>query len=219
MSLWKFGVVSMAFAALACGSSGSALDAGVNSDGGQHAGAGCATLKACCPNLPASQDPTECLTVADEGTSEACGISVAAYQTAGLCVDGGLRLPVMAEAGTSALGSMCIGSGNGADGLACCATGNDDCTGDYDCCGGSCMGGACTSIGSDCTASLGSRCTTPESCSCTTDSDCCQQATGAICSNSTVTTSGQRCCLMTGTSCGGDGDCCSGSCDTAQACD
>ncbi len=130
-------------------------------------------------------------------------------------------------------GSVCCGgSGSCADGLNCCAEEGSACGGDYDCCGGLCSGGGGDGFGNGgggtCVASanvsgsavLGSRCTTNASCACTTDDDCYQEATGAVCTNSTVTTAGKRCCLTTGIPCGGDGDCCSGSCDPTQlACD
>lgn len=119
-----------------------------------------------------------------------------------------------------AYGSVCVGAGSGADGLACCQE-DGACTADYECCGGLCSSGACTSSGNTgCTAALGSRCTSASLCACTTSDDCCQESTGAVCDQSAVTTAGKRCCLTTGTPCGGDGDCCSGSCDaTSVTCD
>jgi hypothetical protein len=63
--------------------------------GGGSGSGGCATLSSCCPNLPVSQDPSECLTVAKEGTDPACNESLATYQTAGYCEsDAGAYLSV-----------------------------------------------------------------------------------------------------------------------------
>jgi len=124
------------------------------------------------------------------------------------------------DAGT--LGSVCCGgTGSCADGLPCCVEEGAECTGDFDCCGGLCSSGTCASSGNTaCSASLGSRCTNKASCACTTDDDCCQENTGAVCSNSSVTTAGKRCCLTMGIPCEGNGDCCSGSCDgTTLVCD
>ncbi len=116
------------------------------------------------------------------------------------------------------LGSVCTNGGSGADGLECCQTEGAACDGDYECCGGLCSGGACAPSGNTgCSASLGSRCTSNATCACTTDEDCCQEPTGAVCTNSVVTTAGKRCCLNTGIPCGGNGDCCSGSCDSSTA--
>jgi hypothetical protein len=52
---------------------------------------GCGALSACCPTLPVAEDPMGCLTVAMEGTTEACTESLSTYQTAGYCFspDGG----------------------------------------------------------------------------------------------------------------------------------
>jgi hypothetical protein len=127
---------------------------------------------------------------------------------------GGGSVGVGTDAGTT--GSVCINGGSGADGLDCCQTEGAACDGDYDCCGGLCSSGACTSSGADgCSAALGSRCTSVATCGCTMDSDCCQVNTGAVCDESSVTTAGKRCCLTTGTPCGGNGDCCSGNCDSS----
>jgi hypothetical protein len=63
-------------------------DAGGGGGGGDGAG-GCAALSACCPNLPVSQNPMACLTVAMEGTAEACAESLATYEGAGYCSSGG----------------------------------------------------------------------------------------------------------------------------------
>lgn len=116
------------------------------------------------------------------------------------------------------LGSVCCeGAGSCSDGLACCQMEGNACDGDYDCCGGLCSGSTCASSGNTaCSASLGSRCTSAATCACTTDDDCCQAGTGAVCTNSSVTTAGKRCCLTTGIPCGGNGDCCSGNCDATQ---
>jgi len=121
---------------------------------------------------------------------------------------------------TDAGPAVCVNGGSGADGLECCQAEGSACGGDYDCCGGLCSGGSCVSSGNTaCSAALGSRCRAAASCACATDDDCCQQPTGAVCTNSSVTTSGKRCCLSMGIPCGGDGDCCSGSCDaTTLAC-
>jgi hypothetical protein len=125
---------------------------------------------------------------------------------------------VTTDAGTT--GSVCCGGGSCADGLPCCVTEGSACTADYDCCGGLCSGGTCVSSGAtSCGAALGSRCTSVATCACTTDEDCCQVGTGAVCTNSSVTTAGKRCCLQAGIPCGGNGDCCSGNCDSAaQTC-
>jgi hypothetical protein len=54
-------------------------------DGGTATVTGCAALQACCPNLPSSQVPSECLTVVQEGTALACQDSLAGYRSAGYC--------------------------------------------------------------------------------------------------------------------------------------
>ena len=124
------------------------------------------------------------------------------------------------DATTNTNGSVCVGAGNGADGIDCCVDNGGDCstTGDYACCTGLCSGGTCVaSANVGCIAALGSRCPSVATCACGTSDDCCQEATGAICGASTVTTVGKRCCLDTGIPCGSDGDCCSKSCDATQS--
>ncbi len=66
------------------------------SAGSVDVGGGCSALSACCPDLPVSQNPTECITVANEGTAKACSESLATYQSAGYCE---------AEAGVPSSGS------------------------------------------------------------------------------------------------------------------
>ena len=123
------------------------------------------------------------------------------------------------DGGTTTLGSVCIGVGNGSDGIPCCTATGDTCMNDYECCAGRCNGGNCDVTDPTFTAELGSRCTSVGTCACSNangSSDCFQ----GVCAASVVTTKGDRCCLETGIPCGADGDCCSDQCDsTASTCD
>jgi hypothetical protein len=49
-------------------------------------GSGCVALAACCPQLPVDADPTGCMAVAMDGTSEACTESLNDYEKSGYCV-------------------------------------------------------------------------------------------------------------------------------------
>jgi hypothetical protein len=54
----------------------------------------CETLKSCCSELDVSQDPDTCITVAGEGTPEACSASLSTYQSMGTCTDVMVNCPV-----------------------------------------------------------------------------------------------------------------------------
>jgi hypothetical protein len=69
--------------ALAAIQSGGVCGGGASIDSG--AVTGCAELSACCPDLPVAEDPMACLTVAQEGTDEACEESLRTYRAAGYC--------------------------------------------------------------------------------------------------------------------------------------
>jgi hypothetical protein len=75
-----------------CGSAGSGGST-TDDDGGTPGMTGCAALASCCPELPAQQDPTECMTVASSGTTLACTESLDGYQMAGFCTDAEPNLP------------------------------------------------------------------------------------------------------------------------------
>jgi hypothetical protein len=115
--------------------------------------------------------------------------------------------------------SECLGSGgSGSDQTPCCIAAGSACSGDFECCSGSCSGGTCVtnSANPSCKAELGSRCETG-GCQCTTDTDCCIGG----CGKNTVgdgDAGDLRCCLSSGTPCGSPYDCCSLNCrsDTAQ---
>jgi hypothetical protein len=47
----------------------------------------CGMLKECCTELTVSESPETCLTVAGDGTPEACASSLATYQAGGSCTD------------------------------------------------------------------------------------------------------------------------------------
>jgi hypothetical protein len=65
-------------------------DSGVHPEGG-NTNPGCVALAACCHELPAAEDPTECLTDVQVGTASACSESLSMYQSAGYCKpDGGV---------------------------------------------------------------------------------------------------------------------------------
>ena len=46
---------------------------------------GCSGLSACCPDLPVMENPSECYTVASNGTDEACNESLQTYRESGYC--------------------------------------------------------------------------------------------------------------------------------------
>jgi hypothetical protein len=73
----------------ACDQALATLQAGGMCGGGggidSAAATGCAGLSACCPELPVAEDPMACLTVAQEGTDEACEESLRTYRVAGYC--------------------------------------------------------------------------------------------------------------------------------------
>jgi hypothetical protein len=74
---------------------GGGHDAGAGADTSVSSAAGCAALSACCPDLPVSEDPMGCLTVAKEGTSEACTESLASYNADGYCLPDAGPSPVL----------------------------------------------------------------------------------------------------------------------------
>jgi hypothetical protein len=87
-----------------CGSTGGSGTGGgdtASTDGGGFASddaaspfeMGCAALSTCCPTLPVAGDPMGCLTVAMEGTAEACAESLATYQSEGYCQATGIPTP------------------------------------------------------------------------------------------------------------------------------
>jgi hypothetical protein len=106
-----------------CGGNAADRDGG-GVEGGPAKGNGCSALRACCPELPVSEDPTECLTVAGEGTTEACIESLATYQADGYCLppDGGSDAMVTADGSKKS----CDG-GSVFSNTACGACLKDDC--------------------------------------------------------------------------------------------
>lgn len=138
----------------------------------------------------------------------------------------GCQPPSASDAGpVGAQTSVCCGGGgNCTDNATCCVSVGAACQSDYECCSGSCSGGACVQNASNpqCKDALGSRCNQGQ-CACTKDDDCCVGS----CTTSTVSSLGngaadggdsQRCCLSSGSPCGSNYDCCSGGCrgDTLQ---
>jgi hypothetical protein len=67
---------------------------------------GCSGLSACCPDLPVMENPSECYTVANNGTDEACNESLQTYRESGYCgsSDSGVLVVVPPPASDGSLG-------------------------------------------------------------------------------------------------------------------
>jgi hypothetical protein len=85
------------------------VTASIVSSCGNATATGCPALSSCCPNLPASEDPTECVEVANNGTDMACSTSLSMYQLAGYCPPdaGSLFSSLACERGVAGATSTC----------------------------------------------------------------------------------------------------------------
>jgi hypothetical protein len=69
-------------------SAGSCGGGGKENPGDGGGATECAALSACCAILPAAEDPTECASVAMDGTAEACSATLVMFQRGGYCGGG-----------------------------------------------------------------------------------------------------------------------------------